>query len=158
MATAILGGAASGRRIGLRRSLRLSRAVFWQVVWAAFLVGIVSQVVTYATAAVIGRSTGDSELATIVEVAASGLATMPFGFYQAGIILGGVGACEAIRRSTRIARARWRLALLVARDRDRPRLHRGLRARRGPRPRAPLRRRGRPGLQRQRARRRRCRS
>jgi hypothetical protein len=39
---------------------------------------------------------------------------MPFGFYQAGIILGGVGAVEAIRRSTRIARARWRLALLVA--------------------------------------------
>ena len=114
MATAILGGAASGRRIGLRRSLRLSRVVFWKVVWAAFLVGIVSQVVTYATAAVIGRSTGDSELATIVEVALSGLATMPFGFYQAGIILGGVGAWEAIRRSTRIARARWRLALLVA--------------------------------------------
>jgi len=114
MATAILGGAASGRTIGLRRSLRLSRAVFWKVFGAAVLVGIVDRAVTLTTAAVIGGSTGDSELATIVEVAASGLATMPFGFYQAGIILGGVGAVEAIRRSTRIARARWRLALLVA--------------------------------------------
>jgi hypothetical protein len=70
--------------------------------------------VTYLTAAIVGRSTGDSEAATIVEVAAAGLATMPFGFYQAGVILGGVGAIEALRRSIRIARARWRLALVVA--------------------------------------------
>jgi hypothetical protein len=114
MAMAIVGGAATGRPIGLRRSLRLSRRVFWSVVGAAILVGILEQVVTYLTAAIVGRSTGDSEAATIVEVAAAGLATMPFGFYQAGVILGGVGAIEALRRSIRIARARWRLALVVA--------------------------------------------
>lgn len=114
MATAIVGGAATGRRIGLRRSLRLSRRVFWSVCIGGFLVGIVDRVVSVATMTVVGRSTGDSELATIVTVAAAGLATLPFGFYQAGIILGGVGAWESVRRSVRIARARWRLALLVA--------------------------------------------
>jgi hypothetical protein len=114
MAAAIVGGAATGRRIGLRRSLRLSRLVFWRVFGAAFLVGVVDRVVTLATAAILGGSTGDSEAATIVEVAASGLVTLPFGFYQAGIILGGVGAVEALRRSVRIASARWRLALVVA--------------------------------------------
>ena len=114
MATAIVGGAATGRQIGLRRSLRLSRIVFWRVLAAAALVAILDRAVTYATAAVIGGSTGDTEAATIVEVAVSGLVTMPFGFFQAGIILGGVGAIEALRRSMRIARARWRLALVVA--------------------------------------------
>jgi hypothetical protein len=114
MATAIVGGAATGRQIGLRRSLRLSRVVFWRVVGAAILVGIVDRAVVFATAAVMGGPTGDTEAATIVEVALSGLVTMPFGFYQAGVILGGVGALEALRRSVRIARARWRLALLVA--------------------------------------------
>jgi hypothetical protein len=114
LATAIVGGVASGRRIGLRRSLRLSRRVFWQVFVAAILVAIVDRVVTFGTAAVLGGATGQSEATTIVEVAAAGLATMPFGFYQAGIILGGVGPVEALRRSVRIARARWRLALLVA--------------------------------------------
>lgn len=114
MAAAIVGGAATGRRIGLRRSLRLSRLVFWRVFGAAFLVGVVDRVVTLATAAILGGSTGDSEAATIVEVAVSGLVTLPFGFYQAGIILGGVGAVEALRRSVRIASARWRLALVVA--------------------------------------------
>ena len=114
MATAIVGGAATGRQIGLRRSLRLSRLVFWRVLGAAILVAILDRAVTFATAAVVGGSTGDTEAATIVEVAVSGLVTMPFGFFQAGIILGGVGAIEALRRSIRIARARWRLALLVA--------------------------------------------
>jgi hypothetical protein len=114
MATAIVGGAASGRRIGLRRGLRLSRKVFWSVVGAAFLVGIVDRVVTIVTAAIVAGSTGETEASTIVEIAASGLATMPFGFYQAGIILGGVGPIEALRRSVRIARTRWRLALVVA--------------------------------------------
>jgi hypothetical protein len=114
MATAIVGGAATGRQIGLRRSLRLSRVVFWRVVGAAILVGIVDRAVVFATAAVMGGPTGDTEAATVVEVALSGLVTMPFGFYQAGVVLGGVGAMEALRRSVRIARARWRLALLVA--------------------------------------------
>jgi hypothetical protein len=114
MATAIVGGAASDRRIGLRRSLRLSRKVFWSVFAAAFLVGILDRIVTLATAAIVDSSGGNSQAATIIEVAASGIATMPFGFYQAGIILGGVGAVEALRRSLKIARARWRLAFLVA--------------------------------------------
>jgi hypothetical protein len=114
MAAAIVGGAASGRQIGLRRSLRLSRIVFWRVVGSALVVGILDRAVTFTIAAILGGSTGATEASTLVEVAAAGLVTMPFGFFQAGIILGGVGAMEALRRSVRIARARWRLALLVA--------------------------------------------
>ena len=52
--------------------------------------------------------------ASIAGILAAALVVMPFAFHQSGIILGGVGAIEALRRSTRIARARWRLALLVA--------------------------------------------
>jgi hypothetical protein len=45
--TAILGAAAAGRRIRLPDGLRLSRRVFWQVIVASILVGIVGQIATY---------------------------------------------------------------------------------------------------------------
>jgi hypothetical protein len=50
----------------------------------------------------------------VIGIVLAGLAIMPFAYHQSGIILGGVGAFESLRRSTRLARARWRLALLVA--------------------------------------------
>jgi hypothetical protein len=42
------------------------------------------------------------------------LASVPFAYVAAGIVLGGVGAWESIRRSWRLARSRWRLAFLIA--------------------------------------------
>jgi hypothetical protein len=38
---------------------------------------------------------------------------MPFAYVAAGIVLGAVGAREAVRRSWRLVRVRWRLALLI---------------------------------------------
>ena len=114
MATAIVGGIATDRRIGLRRSLRLSRKVFWSIAVAAFLVYLIELATSLAASAIVGGSTGDTELASVIQVAVSTVATLPFVFYQAGIILGGVGFLESLRRSVRIARARWRLAVVVA--------------------------------------------
>jgi hypothetical protein len=114
MATTVIGGAATGRSIGIRSALRLSRLVFWPFIGAALLVGILEQIVTTFSTNLAYRLTNSFEGSSVAAILVAGLAMMPFAFYQSGIILGAVGPIEALRRSTRIARARWRLALLVA--------------------------------------------
>jgi hypothetical protein len=113
--TAILGGAATGRRMAVREALRLSRLVFWRVLGAAILVGILSLIVSVATTALLHpTSVTASERSEIWQLAAQAIATTPFAFFLTGIVIGGVGPIESLRRSVRIARARWRLAILVA--------------------------------------------
>ena len=114
LAATIIGGAAIGRTIGVREALRLSRRVFWSVVGAAILVGILDRIVSVAATEITYGMTLSVDASTVVSILLAGLATMPFAYYQSGIILGGVGAMESLRRSTRLARVRWRLALLVA--------------------------------------------
>ena len=114
IAISILGGAATGRPIGVREGLRLSRRVFWVAVGAAFLVGILERVATTVTQTIATDATNSPGLAASLVIVAAAIVTMPFGYYLSGIILGEVGAWEAIKRSTWIARARWRLAILVA--------------------------------------------
>ena len=114
LAVAIVGGTATGRPIGVRAALRLSRRVFWLVLVAAVLVAILERVVTTATEALMVGATDSEALATTAMIVAGALVTMPFGYYQAGIVLGEVGPGEALKRSTWITRARWRLAILVA--------------------------------------------
>jgi hypothetical protein len=114
LATTVIGGVATGRTMGVRDALRLSRRVFWSVVGAAILVGILEQIVSNLINRVAYGLTRSVDGATIATLLAAAVVVMPFVFYQSGIILGGVGAIESLRRSTRIARARWRLALLVA--------------------------------------------
>jgi hypothetical protein len=115
LVTAALGAAASGRRIELRGLLHLSRRVFWSVVGAALLVGILSRVTEIAVEWILQpKSLSAYESVYIVQVVATTIITAPFAFWMAGIVIGGVGAIEALRRSTRIAARRWRLAILVA--------------------------------------------
>jgi hypothetical protein len=114
MAVSILGGTATGRSIDLRQALRLSRRVYWVAFGAAFLVGILERVATTITQTIATDATSSPGLAASLVIIAAAIVTMPFGFYLSGVILGAVGAWEAIKRSTWIARARWRLAILVA--------------------------------------------
>ena len=120
----------------------VSRRVFWSIAVAAFLVGFLENLVSNRHG---HRSptpmTSASDASTVIGIVVAGLVIMPFAYHQSGIILGGVGAIEALRRSTRLARARWRLAFLVALAGTRPELHRDLRARSRPRRRVPRRRR-----------------
>lgn len=114
MAVSILGGAATGRPIDLRQALRLSRRVYWVAVGAAFLVGILERITTTLTQTIATDATNSPGLAASLVIIAAAIVTMPFGYYLSGVILGQVGAWESIKRSTWIARARWRLAVLVA--------------------------------------------
>jgi hypothetical protein len=115
IAVAILGGRALGRPMTLREALHRSRQVFWRVVGASILVGFLLIVPNLVLSAVLA-STFDqaSEASTVIATGVGALLAAPFAYIVSGIVLGDVGAGEAVRRSTRLARARWRLAIAVS--------------------------------------------
>ncbi len=115
MAAAILGGRALGRPMTLRGALRRSRQVFWPVVGATLLVGLILIVPQLVMGAVLQRAFGEtSEAPAVIGTVIGALLSAPFAYIVTGIVLGDVGASEAVRRSTRLARARWRLAIAVS--------------------------------------------
>jgi hypothetical protein len=110
VAVGLLGGHAIGRPVSPLEALRRSRQVFWSVAIATFVVQLfVNIVVTVA-----GSPLGDTEAGFVLTTALAALLSMPFVYLVSGIVLGAAPAMEAIRRSTAMAAARWRLALVVA--------------------------------------------
>ena len=115
VAIAILGGARAGRPMSLGEALRRSRSIFWRAFWAiagvAFLTGIVSSVLSLGTLLVFGAK---SDASSVSANLLTGLLMAPLVYVPVGVVLGDVGAGEAIRRSIRLARARFRLALMTS--------------------------------------------
>ncbi len=112
---AILAGARVGRPLGLREALRRSRAVFWRVVRASILVGMISGLLSQFVAGALGGVFGTgSDAAPVGASLLAGVLTAPLAYVDAGIVLGDVGALESISRSIRLSRARLRLAVLVS--------------------------------------------
>ena len=112
MAAAILGGRALGRPMTMREALRRSRQVFWRVVRASILVFLILLVPTvilnFWLQSVFGAT---SEAPTVIVTAVGAVIGAPFIYIVSGIVLGDVGASEAVRRSTVLARASWRTIL-----------------------------------------------
>ncbi len=115
MAAAILAGRTVGRSLTMREALRRSRQSFWRVVRASFLVGLLlaipSILLNLALAEIFGVQ---SEAATIASTVLGAIVGAPFAYVVTGVVLGDVGASESVRRSTRLARARWRLAIAIS--------------------------------------------
>ena len=115
IAVAILGGRALGRPMTLREALHRSRQVFWRVVGASILVGFLLILPNLVLNAVLASAFDPtSETPTVIATGIGALLAAPFAYIVSGIVLGDVGAGEAVRRSTRLARARWRLAIAVS--------------------------------------------
>jgi hypothetical protein len=115
IAAAILGGRALGRPMSLREALHRSRQVFWRVVGASLLVGFLLVLPNVILNYVLSQAFDPtSEAPTVIATAIGALLAAPFAYIVTGIVLGDVGAGEAVRRSTRLARARWRLAIAVS--------------------------------------------
>jgi hypothetical protein len=115
IAAAILGGRALGRPMNLREAIHRSRHVFWRVVGASILVGFLLMVPNIVLNAFLESAfDGASEAPTVIATGIGALLAAPFAYIVTGIVLGDVGAGEAVRRSTRLARARWRLAIAVS--------------------------------------------
>ena len=114
IAAAILGGRALGRPMSLREALHRSRQVFWRIVGASLLVGFLLVLPNLVLNSVLESAFDPtSEAPTVIATAIGALLAAPFAYIVTGIVLGDVGAGEAVRRSIRLARARWRLAIAV---------------------------------------------
>ena len=111
---AVLGGQLVGRPVTLRDALARSRQTFWRVTGATLLAAIPVQVVQLVIARGLAGSTIPAEGVTLITTLAVTPVAAPFGYLLTGIVLGDVGATEAISRSIRLARTRWRLALVIA--------------------------------------------
>jgi hypothetical protein len=115
MAAAILGGRALDRPMTMREALRRSRQVFWRVVRASMLVGLIL-VIPYVILSLTLRSMFGitSEAPSVILTGLGAMMAAPFAYIVTGIVLGDVGARESVRRSALLARARWRLAIAVS--------------------------------------------
>jgi hypothetical protein len=107
VAIALLGGAQAGHPIGIRAAVQRTRMCFWPLVVASICVSIPVAIVQ----SIIGQST---ELGFISGLVVGTLIQAPFVYAQAGIVLGGVGPIEALKRSIRIVRVRKVAALILA--------------------------------------------
>jgi len=115
VATILIGAKATGRRLDLRAALALARLRYWRLVRATILVFAILLVPRFVINRVVmnGQPVG-TDAQDLVVTAINILLSVPFAYVAAGIVLGAVGAWEAVRRSWRLARARLRLAFLIA--------------------------------------------
>ncbi len=112
---AIVGGASTGRPLSLREGLRRSRTVFWRMFRATALLTIVDAVLNQLILGVVNPIFGpDTDVPLVGTNLLVGVIMAPFVYVAVGIVLGDVGSVEAIRRSVRLARARFRLALVLS--------------------------------------------
>ena len=115
LATAVIGGPAVGRPLRLPESIAVARRRFWRVLVASLVVGFTTVAIATAIQLPIGFALGNvQEINYGVSLIVGTLVGAPFVYVAAGIVLGEVGAFEAIQRSMRLAFARKRLALVVA--------------------------------------------
>jgi hypothetical protein len=114
LATAVIGGRVEGRPLRLRESIAVARRRFWTVLGAQLITGVVASVASALGQALVVAVFGPVEGLTFgVSLVISVAISAPFVYVPAGIILGEVGAWEAIRRSVRLVLLRKRLAVVV---------------------------------------------
>ena len=115
LATAVIGGRAEGRPLRLRQSIAVTRRRFWRLLGAMILIGLVTGLIGLLIQLPLGLALGNVEAINYgLSLLVGTLVAAPFVYVPSGIILGEVGALEAIRRSVRLARSRPRLAIVVA--------------------------------------------
>ncbi len=116
LATAVIGGRVEGRPLALRESIAIARRRFWSILGPRLLVsivsGFVSLVLSIALFFVVGFAAGDL-IGTGLGLVISLVVSAPFVYVPAGVVLGEVGAGEAISRSFRLVMLRKRLAIVV---------------------------------------------
>ena len=115
LAAAILGGRMVGRPLTMDQALARSRMVFWRSLGAAILAGIPLAIAQgfFQTLVDLLLPLGD-EGTVIALVLAAVLVGAPFAYVLSGVVLGDVGAGEAVARSFRVYRARKVSAAIVA--------------------------------------------
>jgi hypothetical protein len=107
VAIALLGAEITSRPITVREAVQRSRMTFWSIVVATLIVSIPTTLIQEW----IGQT---SQVGLALGLAVAILIQAPFVYMPAGIVLGGVGPIEALKRSVRIAAARKVAAVVLA--------------------------------------------
>lgn len=113
IAISLLGGIASERPLRLWEAVLRARQTFWRLAGTGLLVGLASGVVSLLIALPFLRPFDTNQGITFIASMIGTLAVTPFAFAATGIVLGDVGAMEALRRSVALFRARPRIAFVV---------------------------------------------
>jgi hypothetical protein len=115
VAVTLLAARLEGRAIPLRQAVERSRRVFWRIVRGTILTTVPLLLIQFAAQELAARAfRGESEISVISAGIVSTILLAPFAYVVTGIVLGDVGAAEAVRRSVRLFRARKVAALVVA--------------------------------------------
>lgn len=115
IALSLLGGVASDQPLRLGESVTRARQTFWRLVSASLIVGVASFVASFLVTMPFTdpfSETGNSGIQFIGSMIGT-LVVTPWAYASAGIVLGDVGAIEALGRSVSLFRARPRTALVV---------------------------------------------
>jgi len=116
IAVSLLAANETDRVYTLRDATIRARQVFWRMIRGILLRGLAGFLVNLVIVAVLGAlfpaaaGTASSVIVSVIGV----LVLAPFGYLATGIVLGDVGALEALKRSVALARARPRIAIVVA--------------------------------------------
>lgn len=113
IAIALLAGTASGEPLRLWEAITRARQVFWRLLAAGFLVGVVSAVVSLLVTFPFLRPYDTNEGISFIGQMIGILAVTPFAFAGTGIVLGDVSPLETLKRSVTLFRASKRIALVV---------------------------------------------
>ena len=113
MAIAILGGRASDRPLRLWEAITRARQTFWRMAGAGTLIGIASAIVQLLLLGALGGLSQSAETANIVSSLIATILIAPLAYVATSIVIGDVGAMEALSRSWRLFRVRKGLAVVV---------------------------------------------
>lgn len=113
MGIAILGGRAAERPLRMWEAVIRARQVFWRMTGAGATVGVVSAVVQVLVLGALDGLSRSAEAADVVAAIVATVVVAPLAYVSTSIVLGDVGAMEALARSWRLFRVRQRLAIVV---------------------------------------------
>ena len=113
MAIAILGGRATERPLRLWESIIRARQTFWRMAGAGTLVGLVAFFVQLLILGAVGGLSQSAETASILGSLIATIVIAPLAYVATSIVIGDVGAMEALSRSWRLFRVRRMLAVVV---------------------------------------------
>lgn len=113
MGIAILGGRAGERPLRMWEALIRARQTFWRIAGSGAIVGFAAAFIQLLIQAAIGGLSQSAEAADVVAAIIATVVIAPLAYVSASIVLGDVGAMEALSRSWRLFRVRQRLAIVV---------------------------------------------
>lgn len=114
LAMTVLAGHMVQRPVSTRRALARSRRVFWSAIVASLIAAIPVALVQGLVSELIGTTPDTIEATSVItSTVVTALIGGPFAYLLAGVVLGGVGPFESLRRSFRVFRARKLAAAII---------------------------------------------